>query len=52
MIGSVGLVGLLATLGVVVGRVVIMAIALRGTRPAERPAIIRALNPKKRGIRR
>jgi hypothetical protein len=43
MLETVGLVGLLATLGML-GRVLMLAIALRGTLPAERPAIIRALN--------
>lgn len=43
MLESVGLVGALATVGVIVGRVLILAIALRGTEPAERPAIIDAL---------
>ena len=44
MWSSIGLTGLLAVLGLAVCRTVIVAIALRGTTPAERPAIIRALN--------
>lgn len=43
MLQSVGIVGALATAGVIVRQVLILAIALRGTKPAERPAIIRAL---------
>lgn len=43
MLESVGIVGALATAGVVVRQVLILAIALRGTKPGERPAIIRAL---------
>ncbi|MDU0295017.1 hypothetical protein [Saccharothrix longispora] len=43
MLESVGVVGALAAVGVIAGRVLILAIALRGMRPCERPAIIRAL---------
>jgi hypothetical protein len=43
MLESVGVVGALTALGVIVGRVLILVIALRGTTPAERPAIIDAL---------
>lgn len=45
MLSTVGLTGAL-TLTVVSGRVLVMLIALRGTKPSERPAIIRALNEK------
>lgn len=43
-LGAVGTVGTLVTFCVVAGRVLGLMIALRGTSPAERPEIIRALN--------
>jgi hypothetical protein len=43
MMESVGLLAALATAAVILGRVLVLAIALRGTQPSERPAIIRAL---------
>lgn len=43
-LGVAGTVGALVTLGVVTGRVLGLLIALRGTSPADRPEIIRALN--------
>ncbi len=43
MIESIGLIGALAAAGAIVGRVLIVAIALRGTQPSERPPIILAL---------
>lgn len=43
MFESVGVAGALMALGVIAGRVLILAIALRGTTPSERPAIIGAL---------
>jgi hypothetical protein len=44
MWSSIGATGALALLGVVAARVVIMIVALGGTKPSERPEIIRALN--------
>ncbi len=43
MLDSVGIVGALATAGMIIRHVLLLAIALRGTKPSERPAIIRAL---------
>ena len=43
MMESVGLLAALATASIILGRVLVLAIALRGTQPSERPAIIRAL---------
>ena len=43
-LGAVGAVGVLVTLSSDVGRVLGLWIALRGTSPADRPEIIRALN--------
>lgn len=44
MLESLGLLGLLTTLALVLGRALHLAIVLRGTRPAERAEIICALN--------
>lgn len=44
MWSNIGATGALALLGMVAARVVIMIVALRGTKPSERPEIIRALN--------
>lgn len=52
MWSSIGVTGVLALLGVTGGRVVIMWLALRGTKPRERPEIIRALNDGGAKIRR
>lgn len=43
-VGAVGAVGVLVTLCSDIGRVFGLWIALRGTLPADRPEIIRALN--------
>ncbi|MGK3208971.1 hypothetical protein [Amycolatopsis sp. MEPSY49] len=58
MLESVGVVGALATAGMIVRQVLILAIALRGTKPSERPAIIRALadfthaaRPRRKSVR-
>jgi hypothetical protein len=47
MWSSIGTVGAVAVLAMTCGRALIMWIALRGTKPSERPAIIRALNDAK-----
>ncbi len=52
MVENVGLLGVLATVGIVVGRVLVLAIALRGTQPSQRPAIIRALTDFARPVPR
>lgn len=44
MWSNIGATGALALLGVVTARVVIMIVALRGTKPEERAEIIRAVN--------
>lgn len=53
MWSTIGATGAFALLGVVAGRVLIMVVALRGTKPSERPAIIRALKSiQRQGDRR
>jgi hypothetical protein len=47
MWSSVGVTGVVALLAVTGGRVLIMWLALRGSKPSERPEIIRALNDAK-----
>ncbi|MDX8053826.1 hypothetical protein SK571_31035 [Lentzea sp. BCCO 10_0798] len=44
MWSNIGATGALALFGVVAARVVIMIVALRGTKPEQRAEIIRALN--------
>jgi hypothetical protein len=51
MVENVGIVGAIATAGMIVRQALILAIALRGTKPSERPAIIRALTGLTRSTR-